>query len=356
MKLFHNIYIAFMVLIFSIGIFIFSVYHYAFSGTSNKEILETIVIEPGSIASIATSLKEKNFIRNELAFKLYVKLTNKDNLKAGTYSLSKDMGLIEIINILEDGNTFNDKEIQILFKEGLNMRKLTKVIVENTNNTEDMVYDLLKDREYLNSLIDEYWFINDDILDSDIYYSLEGYLFPSTYFFSSKDVSVKDIFKTMLDEMEKQLNSYKEIINNSDNSFHELLTLASIVELEGVTLEDRKGIASVLYNRLDKKMSLGCDVTTYYGAKVDMSERDLYQDELNECNGYNTRCATFKGIPISPICNPSLESIMAVLEPLEEDYLYFVADKNRKVYFNKNLNGHNNTIAKLKREGLWYVY
>lgn len=356
MKLFHNIYIAFMVLIFSIGIFIFSVYHYAFSGTSNKKILETIVIEPGSITSIASSLKEKNFIRNELAFKLYVKLTGKDNLKAGTYSLSKDMGLIEIINILEDGNTFNDKEIQILFKEGLNMRKLTKVIVDNTNNTEDMVYDLLKDREYLNSLIDEYWFINDDILDNDIYYSLEGYLFPSTYFFSSKDVSVKDIFKTMLDEMEKQLNSYKETINNNDNSFHELLTLASIVELEGVTLEDRKGIASVLYNRLDKKMSLGCDVTTYYGAKVDMGERDLYQDELNECNGYNTRCATFKGLPISPICNPSLESIMAVLEPVEEDYLYFVADKNRKVYFNKNLNGHNNTIAKLKREGLWYEY
>ena len=356
MKLFHNIYIAFIVLILSIGIFFFSVYHYSFSGTSNEEILETVVIEPGSISSIATNLKEKNFIRSELAFKLYVKFTGKSNLKAGTYSLSKDMGLIEIINILEDGNTFNDKEIQILFKEGLNMRKLTKVIVENTNNTEDMVYNLLKDREYLNSLIGEYWFINDDILDNDIYYSLEGYLFPSTYFFSSKDVSVKDIFKTMLDEMEKQLNSYKETINNNDNSFHELFTLASIVELEGVTLEDRKGIASVLYNRLDKKLSLGCDVTTYYGAKVDMSDRDLYQDELNECNGYNTRCATFKGLPISPIANPSLESIIAVLEPLNEDYLYFVADKNKKVYFNKNLNGHNNTIAKLKREGLWYVY
>lgn len=356
MKLFHNIYIAFIVLIFSIGIFGFSLYHYTFSGTSNEEKLETVVIEPGSISSIATALKEKNFIRSEMAFKLYIKLTGKSNLKAGTYSLSKDMGLIEIIDYLEDGNSFNDKEIQVLFKEGLNMRKITKVIVDNTNNTEDMVYDLLNDKEYLNSLIDEYWFISDDILDSNIYYSLEGYLFPSTYSFSSKDVSVKDIFKTMLDEMEKQLNSYKETINNNDKSFHELLTLASIVELEGVTLEDRKGIASVLYNRLDKKMSLGCDVTTYYGAKVDMSERDLYQDELNECNGYNTRCATFRGLPISPICNPSIESIIAVLEPVDEDYLYFVADKTRKVYFNKNLSGHNNTIAKLKREGLWYEY
>lgn len=356
MKLFHNIYIAFIVLIFSVGIFGFSIYHYAFSGTSNEEILETVVIEPGSISSIATSLKKNDFIRSELAFKLYVKLTNKSNLKAGTYSLSKDMGLIEVINILEKGNAFNDKEIQILFKEGLNMRKVTKVIVDNTNNTEDMVYNLLTDKDYLNSLIDEYWFISDDILDNDIYYSLEGYLFPSTYSFSSKDVSIKDIFKTMLDEMEKQLSNYKETINNNDNSFHELLTLASIVELEGVSLDDRKGIANVLYNRLDKNMSLGCDVTTYYGAKVDMSERDLYSSELKECNGYNTRCATFKGLPISPICNPSLESIIAVLEPVDEDYLYFVADKNKKVYFNKNLNGHNSTIAKLKREGLWYEY
>ena len=356
MKLFHNIYMAFIVLVFSIGIFVFSIYHYAFSGTSNKKMLETVVIEPGSISSIAASLKKDDFIRSEFALKLYVKLTGKSNLKAGTYSLSKDMGLIEVINILEKGNTFNDKEIQILFKEGLNMRKITKVIVDNTNNTEDMVYNLLTDKDYLNSLIDEYWFISDDILDSDIYYSLEGYLFPSTYSFSSKDVNVKDIFKTMLDEMEKQLNSYKDEINSNNKSFHELLTLASIVELEGVSLEDRKGIASVLYNRLDKKMSLGCDVTTYYGAKVDMSERDLYSSELKECNGYNTRCATFKGIPISPIANPSIESIIAVLEPLNEDYLYFVADKNRKIYFNKNLNGHNNTIAKLKREGLWYEY
>ena len=280
MKLFHNMHIAFIFLVFSMGIFCFSVYHYAFSGTSNEEILETVVIEPGSISSIATSLKKEKFIRSELAFKLYVKLTGRSNLKAGTYSLSKDMGLIEIIDYLEKGNNFNDKEIQILFKEGLNMRKITKVIVDNTNNTEDMVYDLLNDREYLNRLIDEYWFISDDILNSNIYYSLEGYLFPSTYSFSSKDVSVRNIFKTMLDEMEKQLNSYKENINNSDKNFHELLTLASIVELEGVSLEDRKGIASVLYNRLDKKMSLGCDVTTYYGAKVDMSERDLYAYEI----------------------------------------------------------------------------
>jgi len=356
MKFFHNIYIAFLCFLFSIGIFCFSVYYYCFSGTANEEILETVVIEPGSITMIASNLKEKDFIRSELAFKAYIKLTGKSNLKAGTYSLSKDMGLIEIVNILEKGNNINEDEIQILFKEGLNMRKITKVITENTNNTEDMVYGVLRDREYLNGLIDKYWFLNDDILNGDVYYSLEGYLFPSTYYFSSKDVSVKTIFETMLDEMERRLEDYKEKINISDNSFHEILTLASIIELEGVTQEDRKGIAGVFYNRLGSGMNLGSDVTTYYAARIDMSDRDLYKDELNDCNNYNTRCSTFKGLPISPICSPSFDSIVAAISPNDSDYYYFVADKNKKVYFSKTLNEHNNTIAKLKRQGLWYEY
>ena len=263
------------------------------------------------------------------------------------------MGLIKIVDILEKGNKYNEQEISVLFKEGLNIRKIAKVIADNTNNTEDDVYSLLKDKDYLIELINNYWFISDEILNDNIYYSLEGYLFPSTYSFKSKDVTVKEIFKKMLDEMGKQLDNYKDKINGN---FHELLTLASIVELEGVALDDRKGIAGVFYNRLDKKMNLGSDVTTYYAAKIDMGDRDLYKSELNDCNNYNTRCSSFKSLPISPICNPSIESIRAVLEPTNEDYLYFVADKNRKVYFSKTYNEHNNTISKLKKQGLWYEY
>ena len=354
MKLFRNIYIAIIVLILSIGIFGFSLYHYCFSAVSDEDVLKTVVIEPGSISSIASTLKEKDFIRNELAFKVYVKLSGKTKLKAGEYSLSKNMNLMEIVDVLEKGNNFNSNEIKILFKEGLNMRQIAKVIVTSTNNTEDMVYEVLEDKEYLNSLISKYWFLSDSILNEDIYYSLEGYLYPSTYYFSSKDVDVKTILETMLDETEKQLDSYKDKITNSDKNFHELLTLASIVELEGATAEDRKGIASVLYNRLDKKMSLGCDATTYYGLKIDLGEVHADDLDLNACNNYNTRCATFKRLPIGPICNPSIESIVAALEPADSNYYYFVSDKNRKVYFTKNITEHNNMIAKLKRDGLWY--
>ena len=195
------------------------------------------------------------------------------------------------------------------------------------------------------------------ILNDQLYYSLEGYLYPNTYQFDDKDVSVEDIFNTMIDQMDKQLKPVKGSIDTSNYKPHQLLTLASIIELEGVHSDDRNGIASVFYNRLNANMNLGSDVTTYYGARVKMSERDLYVQELNSENPYNTRNINMAGqLPIGPICNPSIESIKAAVNPSSGEYYYFVADKNKKTYFSKTYQEHENTIAKLKKEGLWYEY
>ena len=153
--------------------------------------------------------------------------------------------------------------------------------------------------------------------------------------------------------MEKQLKDYKDKINNNDYSLHEILTLASIVESEGIIFEDRRKIAGALYNRLDRNMPFECDVTTYYGEKVNMGEKKPNELDLYECNDYNTRCVTFKQIPIGPVCNPSIDSIKATLDP-DYTYIYFLADINRKIYFNKTLNEHNNTKYRLEREGLWW--
>ena len=352
MKIFHNIYIAFIVLMLSGIFFCFALFSYGMSSTSHDNSLNQVEISPGNIDSIANTLKKENFIRSKFCFKVYVKLTNKTNLKAGIYSLSKDMGIKKIVDILENGK--NSGNIKITFKEGLNMRNIVKTITENTNNTEEMVYEVLNNKEYLTELISKYWFLTEDILNNDIYYSLEGYLYPSTYYFHSKETEVTTIFETMLDELENQLDSYKEEISSQNYTIHEILTLASIVELEGITEEDRKNIASVFYNRLDKNMNLGSDVTTYYSLKIDIGTVSDNELDLYQCNNYNTRCATFKKLPISPICNPSLESISAVLHPNNNDYLYFVADKNKKVYYSKTSQEHNNKINQLKKEGLWY--
>ena len=353
MKFFHNIYIASLVLLLSIGIFGYSIYNYYFSSISSDTSINALVIEPGTIDDIGESLENNGYIRSKLAFKLYIKLTGESNLKAGTYNLSKNMNMSKIVDILNKGGTCGDV-VKITFKEGLNIRQIASIIEENTNNKKEDVYNLISDQKYLNSLIDKYWFICDDILNKDIYYALEGYLYPSTYHYCTKDVSVELIFKSMLDEMSKQLDSYKNDIDDSKYNLHELLTIASIVELEGTNLENRKGIASVFYNRLDKGMSLGSDVTTYYGLRLNVGEIYHNNLDLNTCNNYNTRCSSFTKLPISPICNPSIESIIATLNPDNSKYYYFVADKNGKIYFGKNLSEHNNIIKNLKNKGLWY--
>ena len=135
------------------------------------------------------------------------------------------------------------------------------------------------------------------------------------------------------------------------------MTIASMAELEGVSLDDRKNICGVFYNRLDKNMPLGSDVTTYYAFKVDMGERDLKNSEINSYNAYNTRGPNMSGkLPVGPISNPSKEAIISAIEPANNDYLYFVADKNRKVYFTKTVSEHDKKVSELKSQGLWYEW
>lgn len=355
MKIYHNIYISVVVLIFSLTVFLCTLYNFGLSKVSNDDTLKKVVIEPGSIDSIAVTLYNNNMIRSKLAFNIYVRLNDKKKLMAATYNLSENMGTKKIVDILNKGKS-TTSDVSITFNEGLNIRKIAKIIEENTNNTEEDVYNLLRDENYLDHIISKYWFLNDDIKNDKIYYSLEGYLYPNTYSFSSKSATVEEIFNKMLDETDKQLSKYKTAFEINSMSVHEIITLASIVELEGTTLEDRKKIAGVFFNRLNSNMTLGSDVTTYYGAKIDMGERDLLKSEVTACNDYNTRCSSFKKLPISPICNASIEAVDAVINPTESDYYYFVADKNKKVYFSEKQDEHNEIINKLKKENLWYEY
>lgn len=327
-------------------------YCYFKSPVSNDKKEVSIVIENGStISDIAALLKKEGLIKNENFFKLYVKLKKVSNVYAVKYYFSPSMNLDEIINTLNEGG-YNENEISITFKEGINMRGIAKLIKENTSNSEDDVYKKLKDEKYLNSIIEKYWFLTDDIKNSKIYYSLEGYLFPDTYRFNSKDVTVEEIFNKMLDQMEKELNKYKKQIENSKYSIHELMTLASITQSEGYNEDDFKNIASVFYNRLKTGMALGSCVTSYYGVKKDMTD-ELLQKDIDASNPYNTRGNNPVKMPIGPISMPGAKALDATLDPIETSYYFFVSDKNNKLYFTKTLNEHERMITKLQNEGLW---
>lgn len=314
-----------------------------------KEI-EVEVTSGTTTNQIGELLKEKGLIRSSVMFKIYVKLNHVGTLKASTYSLQKSMSLEDIIQVLEKGNTYNPNQIKLTFKEGLRIIDYAKVIEKGTNHSYDEVIGVMKDKEYITSLISEYWFLTDDILDENIYYPLEGYLAPETYFFDHKDVEIKDIVHTMLDQMEKHLSTHKEIVSSNP---HYYITMASIVELEGTNTENRKMIVGIFENRLKHGWNLGSDVTTYYGLQAAMTS-DLTTEEFASVNGYNTRSTTMFGkMPVGPICSPGISSIEASVEPTKSDYLFFVADKNGKIYYTKTNAEHEQKVAEIKANGDW---
>lgn len=329
----------------------FGLYQYQVSPTdeSSNAKVEVVIKQGMSTSQIASLLKKKYLIRDEFFFKVYMKLNRRDSIKASTYYLSKNMSLDNIVSLLEKGASNTD--ISITFKEGKTIKDYAKVLSETTNISEDEFLTKMKDKTYLTSLIKSYWFLTDAILDSNIYYGLEGYLAPDTYNFKDKDVTVEEVIKTLLDQEEKNLSPYKDTL--SKMNVHEVLTLASISELEGLKDTDRKLIVGVFQNRLSKGMNLGSDVTTYYAFNQAM-DKDLTSEMFNTYNPYNTRSSAMAGkLPVGPICNPSKESILASINPTKSDYYYFVADKNGNVYYTKTSSEHSAKVKELKEKGDW---
>lgn len=351
------IIVAFLAIIIGGG---FALTYNYYNKSINKKIatdeIVTISIEQGmNSRSIVDLLYNANFLNNKYVGYAYMKLNSDKSLQAGTYEINRNMSFVEIIDKISRGEVV-DNSISITFVEGKRLTYFAKQISQKFPFTEEEILNKLSDKEFLNKLINKYWFLTDDILNDKLYYALEGYLYPSTYYLET-DSSIETIIYKLLDQTDIELSKYKTEIENSSYSVHELLTMASIVELEGGNSTDRKSVAGVFYNRLNNNWSLGSDVTTYYAAKIEMSERDLYQYEIDDVNDYNTRPAAASGkLPVGPICNPSSNSIIAALEPTKHDYFFFVADKNGKTYLTKTNAEHVAQIQKLREQGLWYEY
>lgn len=311
------------------------------SGRSNVPV--TFVVNKGDDKkTIINNLKEAKLIKSKYATIIYVILSNNKNLQAGSYEFSRDMSTQDIIKSLGKGDVIKEYKpsARVTLKEGVTLKEYIKLICDNTDLNYDDAIKKVNDKSFLKGLIADYWFLTEDILDEDIYYPLEGYLFPETYDFY-KDTTIEQVIRKMLNVTSDKLSSIKGKMLNNKMNVHELITIASIAEKEANTSGDRRMVSQVIYKRLDMNMSLGMDVTSYYGVQKSMSET-LTKVDLNDKNPYNTRVVTFIGLPVGPICNPSLDSINAALEPANTDYVYFIADVlTGKVYFAKDIDGFN---------------
>ena len=326
--------IIFLIIILVIILGMVGLYFYELTPVSKVD--ETVTFNAsGSTRKVINDLSDAKLIKNKYASLIYAKLHSNLVIKAGTYELNRNNSTEEIFKIITGNNAIKDT-INVTFTEGKRVVDYAKIISDKFGYSEEEVLSTMSDSSYLNELIKKYSFLSKDILNSDIYYPLEGYLFPDTYEFY-KDASIKSIIEKMLDKTGKVLDNISTSLNSSSFNIHEILTIASIIENESMFDEDRSNVSQVIYKRLSLNMSLGMDVTTYYGAKKTLSEK-LTSSDLNEKNAYNTRNTDFIGLPVSPICNPSKKAINAALNPSDTDYLYFYADvygKDGKEYVGK---------------------
>ena len=342
----------FLVIMGSLLILLAAVYLFLASPVdkNSHEKIEIVVPSGTGVTGIAKILKENNLIRSEVLFTITVKSKGNLYLQASTYLFRQDMSMEDIISELISGSTYNPDVITITFKEGMRITDYAKDIAKATNHSETEVLNTLNDRNFLDNLRQKYWFLTDSIFQDGIYYPLEGYLAPDTYQFDDRDVSISTIVETMLNEMEKELEPYRSQIQDN---VHYYMTMASLVELEGTNTDNRKMIAGIFENRIAANMNLGSDVTTYYALQYPMTS-DLTTAQFATINPYNTRASNMRGqMPIGPICNPSLSSLKASIEPTDSNYLYFVADKNGNIFYTSTLSEHEAMVQEIKDKGDW---
>lgn len=312
--------------------------------------IEVVIPSGASTRQIASILKEKEVIRSEKYFSIFTRVFSHKVLKASTYKFNKSMSLTDIVQSLEKGSSYDPDRLVMTFKEGQRLLQYVSVIEKQTSYSEEEILLIINDKEFLQSLIEKYWFLTNSILNSSIYYPLEGYLAPDTYFFK-KDVDIKTIIETLLDEQEKNLEKYRDYFN--EENVHSIFTMASVVELEGTNTENRKEIVGIFQNRISNRMNMGSDVTTYYALQLPLT-MDLSSNQFSVMNPYNTRATNMGGkLPVGPICNPSMSSIEASVFPNDNDYFYFVADKNGRIYYTKTLQEHEQKVAEIKKNGDW---
>ncbi|MBA7569817.1 endolytic transglycosylase MltG [Candidatus Atribacteria bacterium 1244-E10-H5-B2] len=269
------------------------------SGTNAKEIV--VVLEKNEI------IRKNNYI-----FRILIKLLKlEDQLKYGEYNLSPSMNMLQILDKLLKGEVIVYK---ITIPEGYTSAQIAELLDKKEIVEKESFLKLVNDGEK----------------------SWEGYLFPDTYEVPKRYGS-ENMLKLLLLHFNHIVDEkLKDKAEEIGFSMEEIIILASIIEKESKFTEERRQVSSVFHNRLKKDMKLQSCATIQYILEEPKEKLDEYDLKID--SPYNTYL--YKDLPPGPICNPGLDSIMAALEPKEEDYLYFVLGENGKHIFSRTYQEH----------------
>ena len=302
---------------------------------------EQIVVDipNGSGAStIVEILDEAGLVKNKFCAKVNSRIGHYNSLQANTYIFSPSMSFQEIMTAINTGDFDYLSKESIEVKDGARLQQVAEAVSEKLPYSADEILEKWADTDYLNELIDRYWFLTDEILNKDVMYPLEGYLYADTYIVTD-NMTLEGFTEMCLDRMDEELSERRGEIESSGFTVHQLLTLTSIVTKEA-TADDQAGVAGVFMNRLDNDMSLGSDVTVCYIFQEDRV--DLKVSQLESTSPYNTR--KYAGLPPGPICQVVGSAIDATLNYEHHDYLFFIADENGVVRYSTDEAGHESNI------------
>lgn len=304
---------------------------------SSTEMIEVTIPLGSSSSTIADLLEENGVINDALMYRIYIKVNNVTDFQAGDYTLSPSMTLAEVSETLQSGRIVEEAKYFVTIPEGRTIEEIAELLSNKANIDEEAFLELMNDDTYIQSLIEKYpSILSETILDDDIRYPLEGYLFPATYPIYDEEPSMESIIEQMLDKTEDVLlNYFAEIDELEQFTIHEIFTFSSLVEREARNEDERKMIAGVFYNRLAEGMRLETDPTVLY-ALGEHKDRVLFSD-LEIDSPYNTY--QVYGLPIGPISNFGVSSLEAVINPSETNYLFFVA-ADGEIYYSETFEEH----------------
>jgi len=298
------------------------------------ETTELDLVKGMSLSALAMDLEERKLVSSGKLFSAWVKIfSDFRGFQAGHYVFEKFVSPADIEKSLKSGKIYSVPNIEIVVPEGFTLKQIINRCVSLGIGSVEEFYALSRDPEFL---------LSQGISAS----SLEGYLYPATYTFFTKPTPAQ-VYTEMINAFWKKLPpGYEMIVASRGITMHQAMIIASLVEAETSKDFEKPLVAEVIWNRLEKKMPLGIDAAVIYGIPNfdgNLTKRDLENKE----NPYNLRIHL--GLPPGPITTPHKDSLLAVMNPTAEGYLFYVLDPDRgsEHTFSRTIEEHNKAVRKL---------
>lgn len=314
--------------------FIFGLYWFLGTPPSKTASTKVIFLKKGtSLKKVSEVLEQEGIVRDKHFFSLLATLLGKKTkVKAGEYEFHTQMSPLEVLDALVKGQV---KRHLVTIPEGYTLSQIAQLL-------EDL--NLMGKKEFLQKASSPA-LINSLGLSQLAGPTLEGYLFPDTYYLV-REMDPEEVIQMMVHQFKKAFGpALSQRASEWGISEREAVILASIIEKETSLSEEKPLISAVFHNRLKKRIPLQSDPTVIYGIKN--FNGNLTREDLTRPTPYNTY--RIAGLPPTPICNPGKDSLLAAVHPAPVPYLYFVSKNDGSHYFSCDMEEHNRAVWKYQK-------